>query len=88
LRQNPKVKEFQTYQYVISAGDNKKKIVKKTSYDKISNYSVFPTNQVGGRFLAILLEPQSKFGLHGFLGLKLRFSKNLEFPVIRVNSIE
>jgi len=85
---NPQIKEFQVYQHIISPRTNKKKLSKKTLYDKISDYSVFPTNQVGGRFLALLLEPQSKFGLHRFLELKLRFSKNMEFPVIRVNSVE
>ena len=85
---NQGIKEFQKYSYATSADFDKKKLRKKTLYDKISDYCVFPTNHVGGRFLALLLEPQSKFGLHRFLELKLRFSQNLEFPIILVNSVE
>ena len=63
---------------------SKPKIKKKIITNQISNYTVFPINQLGGRFLAILLEPQSKFGLHRFPELKLDFSKSSEYPIIRI----
>lgn len=77
-----KISKYQMYYYKISEKSSKKQIKKKTITDRISNYTVFPINQPGGRFLAILLEPQSKFGLHQFLELK--YSKNLEYPIIRI----
>ena len=81
---NFKSKEPQIYYYRISEKSSKKQLKKKTITNKVSNYTLFPINQLGGRFLAILLEPESKFGLHKFSELKLKFSKNLEFPIIRI----
>ncbi|MDH3618478.1 MAG: M14 family zinc carboxypeptidase [Nitrosopumilus sp.] len=80
---NNKINEYEMY-YKISEKSPTKQLKKKTISNKISNYSVFPVNQLGGRFLALLLEPQSKFGLNRFSELKLDFSKNLEFPIIRI----
>ena len=74
--------KYQKYYYKISEKTSKKRIKKKTIEDKISNYVVFPINQPGGRFLALLLEPQSKFGLHRFS--ELIYSKSLEYPIIRI----
>ncbi|MFQ5439888.1 MAG: M14 family zinc carboxypeptidase [Nitrosopumilaceae archaeon] len=76
--------EYQMYFYKFSEKSSKKQLKKRTISKKISNYTIFPINQLGGRFLAILLEPQSKFGLHRFSELKLKFSKNFEFPIIRI----
>ena len=59
-------------------------IERKTITAQISNYTVFPTNQLGGRFLAIMLEPQSNFGLSRFSKFKLNFSKLSEYPIIRI----
>lgn len=63
---------------------SRKKIKKKFKTISLSEYVVFPTHQLGGRFLALLLEPHSKFGLHRFPELKLCFSENLEYPVLRI----
>jgi hypothetical protein len=62
----------------------KKKIKKKFKTISLSEYVLFPIAQLGGRFLALLLEPCSKFGLHRFPELKLTFSENLEYPVLRI----
>jgi len=79
---NCKISKYQRYYYKISEKSSKKQIKKKTITEQISNYTVFPINQPGGRFLAVLLEPQSKFGLHRFSELK--YSENLEYPIIRI----
>ena len=63
---------------------SKKRIKKKIKTISISDYVIFPTAQLGGRFLALLLEPNSKFGLHRFPELKLNFSENREYPVLRI----
>jgi hypothetical protein len=62
----------------------KKSIKKKMKMIPMSDYVIFPIAQQGGRFLALLLEPCSKFGLHRFPQLKLDFSKKLEYPVLRI----
>lgn len=78
--------EFKRHYIINSEGKkpSKKQERAKLITNKISNYTVFPVNQLGGRFLAILLEPQSKFGLHRFSEFKLNFSKNSEYPIIRI----
>ena len=81
---NFKGHKYQMYYYKISEKSSKKQLKKKTITNQISNYTIFPINQLGGRFLALLLEPQSKFGLHRFSELKLNYSKNSEFPIIRI----
>ena len=81
---NFKGHKYQMYYYKISEKSSKKQLQKKTITNQISNYTIFPINQLGGRFLALLLEPQSKFGLHRFSELKLNYSKNSEYPIIRI----
>ena len=83
---NFKIGKHKMYYMKNSEGkkSSKQQIKKKIITDQISNYTVFPINQLGGRFLAVLLEPQSKFGLHRFPDLKLDFSKNSEYPIIRI----
>jgi hypothetical protein len=81
---NFKSSEYQMYYYNISEKSSKKQLKKKTIFNQISNFTVFPINQPGGRFLAMLLEPQSKFGLNRFSELKLNYSKNSEYPIIRI----
>ena len=77
-----KISKYEQYYFKISEKSSKKQIRKKTITDQISNYTAFPINQPGGRFLAVLLEPQSKFGLHRFP--ELITSKNLKYPIIRI----
>ena len=62
----------------------KKSIKKKIKIIPMTDYVIFPIAQLGGRFLALLLEPRSKFGLHRFPELKLSFSENLEYPILRI----
>lgn len=81
---NYKGNEYQMYYYKISEKSYKRQLKKKTIVNQIFNYTVFPINQLGGRFLATLLEPQSKSGLHRFPEFKLKFSKNSEYPIIRI----
>jgi len=84
---NPKTnvtKEVEVYYLKESKKEHsKKRIKKKTKEMSLSSYTVFSTAQTGGRFLALLLEPQSKFGLYRFSALDLSFS-NLEYPVLRI----
>lgn len=79
-------KQVEIYYLNDSPGEkiSKKHIKKKIDTVSMSEYTVFPITQLGGRFLALLLEPSSKFGLHRFPELKLNFSKNLEYPVLRI----
>jgi len=81
-----KITKHQIYYLKNSVGKKSSRnlIKKKTVTLTISNYTVFPIDQLGGRFLAILLEPQSKFGLHRFPELQLKFSKISEYPIIRI----
>jgi len=74
--------------YCMMPSKNKKfpnyNIKRKTVNSEISNYTLFPTHQLGGRFLAILLEPQSNFSLSRFPKFNLKFSKFFEYPIIRI----
>jgi hypothetical protein len=47
-------------------------------------YALFPTGQVGGRALALLLEPESQFGVHRFSGLGVALEPATLYPVARV----
>lgn len=49
----------------------------------LNNYEIFPINQQGGHSLALLLEPQSKFGLHRYDFLDLEVVPGLEYPIVR-----
>jgi len=47
-------------------------------------YVLFPTCQVGGRALTLLLEPESQFGAHRFPGLGVPLEPASFYPVARV----
>lgn len=83
---SPEKNRYQMYCVVPSK--NKKfsnnNIKRKTVNAEISNYTIFPTHQIGGRFLAVLLEPQSNFSLSRFPKFNLKFSKFFEYPIIRI----
>lgn len=83
---SPEKNRYQMYCVVPSK--NKKfsnnNIKRKTVNAEISNYTIFPTHQLGGRFLAVLLEPQSNFSLSRFPKFNLKFSKFFEYPIIRI----
>jgi hypothetical protein len=49
----------------------------------LNNYEIFPINQEGGHSLALLLEPQSKFGLRRYDFLDLELVPGLEYPIVR-----
>ena len=59
-------------------------ILKKAKKMKLDNYAIFPTNQQGGRCLAVFLEPKSMYGLHRYPKVNLSFSDNSEYPVLRI----
>ncbi|MCI4432015.1 MAG: succinylglutamate desuccinylase/aspartoacylase family protein [Nitrosopumilus sp.] len=61
-----------------------KRMREKIKTISLSDYVVFPIAQLGGRFLALLLEPRSKFGLHRFHELKLNFLEKQEYPILRI----
>jgi Zinc carboxypeptidase len=52
--------------------------------EDLSNYEIFSVNQEGGHSLALLLEPQSEYGLHKYKDLNLTLEPGLEYPILRV----
>ena len=52
--------------------------------EHLSNYEIFSVNQEGGHSLALLLEPQSEYGLHKYKDLNLTLQPGLEYPILRV----
>jgi hypothetical protein len=47
-------------------------------------YTVFPTNQAGGRLLVLLLEPDSQFGAHRYPELGVPKRAGAVYPVLRL----
>lgn len=58
-------------------------ITKKEEKD-LYNYEVFPTYQEGGQAIALLLEPQSEYGLHRYENSNLELAAGTEYPILRV----
>lgn len=52
----------------------------------LDGYAIFPITQLGGRALAVFLEPQSNYGLHRYGELNLPLSANSFYPILRVLS--
>jgi hypothetical protein len=52
--------------------------------EDLSNHEIFSVNQEGGHSLALLLEPQSEYGLHRYKDLNLTLEPGLEYPILRV----
>lgn len=52
--------------------------------EDLSNYEIFSVNQEGGHSLALLLEPQSEYGLHKYKDLNLNLEPGSEYPILRV----
>jgi hypothetical protein len=52
--------------------------------DLLADAVLYSTDQAGGRALALLLEPGSRFGLHRFLGLDLPLLPGSVYPIARV----
>jgi Zinc carboxypeptidase len=67
-------------------GKSAKNVVMITDHEKkdLSNYEIFSINQKGGHSLALLLEPQSEYGLHKYSDLNLTLEPGLEYPILRV----
>src|SRR5918992_1234270 len=67
-------------------GRSAKNVVIVTKEDEVdlSNYEIFSVNQEGGHSLALLLEPQSEYGLHKYRDLNLTLESGLEYPILRV----
>jgi hypothetical protein len=51
---------------------------------KLDDYEIFPTDQIGGHSLAIMLEPESKYGIHRNASLDLRILSESHYPILRV----
>lgn len=51
----------------------------------LDHYFVFPVTPETGPALAVLLEPQSKYGLHRYSETGLTLASNTVYPVLRVN---
>lgn len=67
-------------------GKSAKNVVTITGDEEVdlSNYEIFSVNQEGGHSLALLLEPQSEYGLHKYKDLNLTLEPGLEYPILRV----
>jgi hypothetical protein len=50
----------------------------------LHNYEIFSINQEGGYVLALLLEPQSEYGLHRYSDLNLNLTPRSDYPILRV----
>ena len=61
-------------------------IRKITERAPLGGYAVFPVEQMGGRALAVFLEPESNYGLHRYGELNLPLSANSLYPILRVLS--
>ena len=56
----------------------------KKGEKSLHNYLLFPVNQEGGHSLALLLEPQSEYGLHRYSDFGLRLVGGLDYEILRV----
>jgi hypothetical protein len=52
--------------------------------DQLRECRIFPLDQRGGYTLAVLLEPESKYGLARFPDLKLSLKRKRKYPILRV----
>jgi hypothetical protein len=59
-------------------------LIRNKQQQDLSNYEIFSVNQEGGHSLALLLEPQSEYGLHTYKDLNLNLEPGLEYPILRV----
>jgi hypothetical protein len=59
-------------------------LIRNKHEQDLSNYEIFSVNQEGGHSLALLLEPQSEYGLHKYKDLNLTLEPGLEYPILRV----
>ncbi len=59
-------------------------LIRNKHEQDLSNYEIFSVNQEGGHSLALLLEPQSEYGLHKYRDLNLTLEPGLEYPILRV----
>ena len=59
-------------------------LIRNKQQQDLSNYEIFFVNQEGGHSLALLLEPQSEYGLHKYKDLNLTLEPGLEYPILRV----
>ncbi len=50
----------------------------------LNGYRIFRTDQLGGRALAVFLEPESKYGLVRYSNLNLSLSQKPIYPILRV----
>jgi len=58
-------------------------ILKKEDKD-LYDYEVFPINQTGGHTIALLLEPQSEYGLYRYKEMDIQLDPGIEYPILRV----
>ncbi|HYZ95615.1 MAG TPA: hypothetical protein VE524_03290, partial [Nitrososphaeraceae archaeon] len=59
-------------------------LIRNKQQQDLSNYEIFSVNQEGGHSLALLLEPQSEYGLHKYKDLNLTLEPGIEYPILRV----
>ncbi len=53
----------------------------------LSDYVLYPVDQIGGRALPVFLEPESKYGLVRVRSLGLALNKDMPYPVLRVQGL-
>lgn len=51
---------------------------------RLNDYEIFPTNQIGGHSLAIMLEPESKYGIYRNADFSLHILSESHYPILRV----
>jgi ABC-type multidrug transport system fused ATPase/permease subunit len=60
------------------------KVIVTCKPQNLDKYEIFSINQQGGHALALLLEPQSEYGLHRYSNLNLDLSSKSDYPILRV----
>jgi hypothetical protein len=50
----------------------------------LDTYEIFCINQQGGHAVALLLEPQSEYGLHRYSNLNLNLTPKSDYPILGV----
>lgn len=85
------IKEIEFYYiHSVSYSDRENRSPKKITLTvqsdkrKLDDYQIFDVKQTGGHSLSIMLEPESKYGLHRNRSLDLPIIPNFYYPVLRV----
>ena len=91
LSNGPRVEDVESYSLISAEtlGGTKDKptsnLTLKKESKSLEGYRIFRTDQVGGRTLALLLEPRSRYGLRRHADLRIPLSRrNPDYPILRI----